>query len=925
MLCLELPMLIVGFIFLITGKIHLARKVIDGAAARLIGLVLMLPFVGSFAVGFIDGFMHGLQRRHYNPSDRLEFYAMIEIALLVSSIVLTIIMVAGSNSETEEVAEKYPDDVPVAEPADSSPAEAVTARRKPTARLPAPPPPPPTPPSRLFVALVTIFCALVTTIGLAVAAWKWAEVDSLERQLAKVRRESVQQHSTQESEAAARRRKELEDERQQAQKNAQQSEQALEASKREVQELGTRLQVLQDDARRTALQLEAAGKLESDLQRRVRLFEARQYLEHGRLDDAAASLDACPPSHRGWDWRLLRALAPKPMIAFPPIPGDSGPAIYTADADTFAHQGPSSILIREVATGNEVRQIRIKEGRTSSAFSSDGKKVVTFAGEDASVWSLATGQRLGGARFQGEIGWAAVRPGPQIFPQVLLRDRGLSSEEHGLFVHSLQNGRQMWSVTVPTVAETVYSPDGESLVVSSPYRPGKEPKGGIQFLDPGAGKFVGERIPENGSRVCFSADSKRLAAYNEASRILVFDVKSRKRIGTLDVGGPLLTSNLAFSHDGETLAACRNREMVLWRVRDGQVLRSVPLGKGNSPGMSVSFSPAGDNVLVRRQSGAILVIPLAAPASPFFRTLPNASCLALSRSGDYLAVGNRQGSVKLHHAATGELLATLPPQPGAIVSMVFLPQANRFVTAGMNGSDPEKPALIKLWDLKGKDHKSFAGLTGAPSQLTLSAAADVLTAIGKQRGANRVQVISWRIDTGEIEQNFSVDGTSGLVAHGTGKQLLYAARGVGATGVLVLRDPDVVLPAASLGPLTVLGVQGECMAAGDDSGRLHTWLCPGEASKIRNLPPSKFFIPRAHAGAVTGLVFADSGARLITGGADGRVIVWNTADGSECFTLPGFAGGVTALAVSTDQSRLAMLGTHTDGSSVVRLCEIPAP
>lgn len=61
-------MLIFGIIALVKGQFSLKRnRVVDGVPARIIGVILMLPFPLSFCIGFGIGVIAGVQQKKLDP------------------------------------------------------------------------------------------------------------------------------------------------------------------------------------------------------------------------------------------------------------------------------------------------------------------------------------------------------------------------------------------------------------------------------------------------------------------------------------------------------------------------------------------------------------------------------------------------------------------------------------------------------------------------------------------------------------------------------------------------------------------------------------------------------------------------------------------------------------------------------------------
>jgi WD40 repeat protein len=78
---------------------------------------------------------------------------------------------------------------------------------------------------------------------------------------------------------------------------------------------------------------------------------------------------------------------------------------------------------------------------------------------------------------------------------------------------------------------------------------------------------------------------------------------------------------------------------------------------------------------------------------------------------------------------------------------------------------------------------------------------------------------------------------------------------------------------------------------------------------------------RGHTGFVSGVCWSPDGKRLISGGQDRLVKVWETATGQELLSLQGHADGVWGVAFSRDGQRL--VSASTDGA--VKLWEAGPP
>jgi hypothetical protein len=96
-LLLEIAMCIYGLVALITGKCRITRRLgASGAAARIAGLLMLLPLPISFALGLIVGMsMAARGQRELTPADAA-FYRYLEIGITVVCLILsTVICLTG--------------------------------------------------------------------------------------------------------------------------------------------------------------------------------------------------------------------------------------------------------------------------------------------------------------------------------------------------------------------------------------------------------------------------------------------------------------------------------------------------------------------------------------------------------------------------------------------------------------------------------------------------------------------------------------------------------------------------------------------------------------------------------------------------------------------------------------------------------------
>ena len=217
------------------------------------------------------------------------------------------------------------------------------------------------------------------------------------------------------------------------------------------------------------------------------------------------------------------------------------------------------------------------------------------------------------------------------------------------------------------------------------------------------------------SALAFSADGKTLAAAcpdkpAKQVRILVWDLTTGgQRAGFTGLPD---VSALAFSPDGRRLAVGgfdgkHAPDILLWDLAADapEVLppQAVPQGNKWHGAASLAFSPDGGLLAVGGRDGVVRLIDLAGGKETVLLHghTDAVACLAFSPDGATLATGGRGKDrvVRLWDVAAGREEAELPSPSGAIVSVCFSPDGQT-VAAGCDGG------VGRLWDTVGGMEKA---------------------------------------------------------------------------------------------------------------------------------------------------------------------------------------------------------------------------
>jgi WD40 repeat protein len=332
-----------------------------------------------------------------------------------------------------------------------------------------------------------------------------------------------------------------------------------------------------------------------------------------------------------------------------------------------------AIFIWDTATGKEVHTIRGFVGCFGLAFSPDGKILASACPDTLGFWDVASGKQIG----------KAVDRGP--FFQTL------AFAPDGKTVAAVGGGLRLWEVPsgkevrrYPEQAGASYavafSPDGRLLATAN-----NHPSDGAVYLTEVAGGEVVKRFPGHEHPVfslAFSPDGKTLASA-DGDNTLVWDVKTGKRLLTLPGGV------VAFSPDGKTLAAgCVDQVIRLFDAAGGKERLSF---NRDAAVIAVAFS--SDNKLVVTNDGRSIRLWDPATGKPF-RTIQDMkeakdhiTCLALAPDGKMLATGCQDNSVRYWETAPGEEVGKYTAG-GGLSSLAFSPDGKLLAVPG---------EVIRLW------------------------------------------------------------------------------------------------------------------------------------------------------------------------------------------------------------------------------------
>src|ERR1019366_2365131 len=390
--------------------------------------------------------------------------------------------------------------------------------------------------------------------------------------------------------------------------------------------------------------------------------------------------------------------------------------VYSPDGKRLATGHPfGKVMLWDAADGSEIRKMTgdAVSGR-SVVFSPDGRQVASQWGTTVQIWDTADGK--------------AVR-----------------------------NLRGFWPYCV------AYSPDGRFLV-SAGSRSDEKGREGIHLFDisPGAKEnqeprsFIGHT--NTVMSAAFSPDGTRLATASWDGTLKIWNVAAGKELLTLR-GHSMPVTSVAFSPDGTRLASAgTDRTVRLWNAVTGEEIRiyrghtnnayrawhdQLVGGKEGFQGSfqnavySVAFSPDGTRLASGSVDGTVKIwdaapLGMLTGQQPRIITdelgfgdnqIPRVLARAISPDGKRVALGNRDGMVKVCDTRTGLQLHNLKAleknadvaarlnQSGmpAVTSVAFSPDSALLAATCFDGA-------VKMWDANsGQEHRTFQAHTRGAS------------------------------------------------------------------------------------------------------------------------------------------------------------------------------------------------------------------
>lgn len=389
-----------------------------------------------------------------------------------------------------------------------------------------------------------------------------------------------------------------------------------------------------------------------------------------------------------------------------------------------------------------------------------------------------------------------------------------------------------------------------------------------------------------------------LAAVDEAGDIRVWPANNKSGAPLrLQTGSPLFT--VTFTPDAQAVVAGgSDGALYIWLFNQPEVAPVVLQGHTDAVNM-VAASSDGRWLASGGADNRVLLWPVDRLDSPILAATHDAPVSVLDFSSDAtsLASGDSGGGVQLYDLATmPDTAQRLPIQSGRVSAMDFSLNGRWLATGDENG-------VVRLWSLDNpalgypvRAHESIvsglAYVSGADGEKLVSTGYDGAVRLWDYRTPG-VAPETVRGHDGVINLLGAAPSVNGFVTSGHDRTLRVWS--------ITSPQAEPVTLAASTPLVDDLAMaQATLYASGITSNVVEIWdIARSVASRQLAGPDGT---------AVTALAVTADGASVATGGADGVIRLWASADGTPDGELSGHTGQVNGLAFSPDGALLASAG-----------------
>ncbi len=414
------------------------------------------------------------------------------------------------------------------------------------------------------------------------------------------------------------------------------------------------------------------------------------------------------------------------------------------------------------------------------------------------------------------------------------------------------------------------------------------------------------------SAVAVAADGRTLASAGE-DFIRLWDLTNGQQTALLGAHHGVVTS-LAFGPGGQLLSASADGSLKLWTPPPAHAT-AIKLYAHPGEVTAAVLSPDGSRLLTGCADHQVRLWNLA--SGQVERTFAGAGLgilsVASSLDGTRVAAGSADKSARIWDLASGREIKSFP-LPFAVAAIGFTADAKTLMAGLADGS-------LRWLDLaSGKETRSLPGHAGVTA-LLCSPKGDLLTggsdqtvriwsADGKERQVLKhgaaIKALALSKDGTRLASG-GMDNAIKVWSLSDGKLLTTIATPTAVQGVAFAPDGSTILAGGADGRTRLYGLDGRLREFFLHEGPVSAVAFHADGKHVYTASADRTARPWTlslswmghHEGGVRRALFAP-GNRIVSGGADKTIRIWNDTDGKLLRTVSHHEGPITGLAVSND-------------------------
>jgi WD40 repeat protein len=529
-----------------------------------------------------------------------------------------------------------------------------------------------------------------------------------------------------------------------------------------------------------------------------------------------------------------------------PHAGPARRALFTPKGDQVVSAGDDkAIRIWNAADGKEVKAITNAEGPvTQLGISADGLRLAS-AGSDkaAKVWTLADGKAIATLPVSGPAQALAFSPNGQRVAVALTEGK-----DNPVRVFDVALGRevQMFADHAAAVQSLAFQPDNRTLVTGALDKT-------VRVLDVAALSALPVHPPGPVHLQLTNTGAQLLTAGADKT-VKLWDIAKSAVIKSF---GPLADpiKAIAFSKDYTQAAAVAGKVVKVWNIADGKEIATLT---HPTDVLSVAFNQDKTRIATGAADKQVRLWEVATGRELQFFAQPDpVEAVHVSAAGVVVSAAGKQLQLD-----TPAIVRVIAADAGPVHTLALSPANTHVFTAGTDKT-------VKMWNLaNGANERTFAGATAPIKAIAVAKNNLLLAAAGADQAVRVFQLADAKeLGTvkvgGEVRTLSFTPASLALVAAASDKTMHGWSTPFTPGQPTAPEFLQPVQAYAAVEPIQQLAIAADnstIYTAGLDKA-IHVWKL-ASATPTRNFP---------HPNRVDSVAFQPKGTLLASGGADGKV------------------------------------------------------